>query len=274
MRHILPKTIKTFKTSFDSNSISSEDNTKKGNEIASKFLKSESYNDEFDLMVHTSNNKATFGFDFLYKSEKKFIPELDPSVIYFSSAQLFSGMIYNYKKDLLRNSFSLKDIAKDKPNQSLDDTMKQFETFFQFASSYIIMLSASLEAFVNKSIPIDYTYTTKDGIEKDIEWIHRQSIDFKTKKIIPNCTERDYTVEHEAKYQEILAIKNFRNDLIHLTPKNEITNTKYKEFYRKVIDFKYSEVIYSIRHYINYHEEGLIEECPCDNKFHFDIIKK
>ncbi len=136
------------------------------------------------------------------------------------------------------------------------------------------MLSASLEAFINKSIPVDFVYTTKSGIEKDIEWIQEQSVDFKTQKIIPKCFDKDYTVEHESKYQEILAIKKFRNELIHLSPKNEITNTKYKDFYRNVIDFKYSEAIYSIRHYINYHEEGLIEECPCDNKFYFDIIKK
>jgi hypothetical protein len=195
-------------------------------------------------------------------------------VIYFSSAQQFSEMIYHYKRELLINSFSLKDIASKKPGQSLDDTVKQFQTFFQFASSYIIMLSASLEAFVNKLIPIDYIYVTKDGKEKDIEWIHRQSIDFKTKKIIPDCTGKDYTVEYETKYQKVLAIKKFRNDLIHLTPKNEITNTKYKDFYRKVIDFKYSEAIHSIRDYINYHEKNLIEECNCGNKFCFDIVNK
>ncbi|MWW24282.1 hypothetical protein [Algibacter lectus] len=274
MKHIVPKTIKIFKTSFDFKDIKEEDIPEESKEVAKDVLKSKNYDDNYDIMVQTSNNKATFGFDYLYKQEKKFIPELDPSVIYFSSAQLFSGMIYNYKKELLKNSFSLKDITKNKSNQSLDDTIKQFEIFFQFASSYVIMLSASLEAFVNKLIPIDYIYTTKEGIEKDIEWIHRQSIDFKTKKIIPNCTEKDYTIEYESKYEEILAIKNFRNDLIHLTPKNEITNTKYKDFYRKVIDFKYSEAIYSIKHYINYHEEGLIEECACGNDFYFDLIKK
>ncbi|QXP60539.1 hypothetical protein [Olleya sp. HaHaR_3_96] len=147
--------------------------------------------------------------------------------------------------------------------------------FFQFASSYIIMLSASLEAFVNKMIPHDYIYLTKkSNEEKDIEWVHKQSIDFKTKKIIPSCTGKDYTTEYSQKYLAILEIKNFRNELIHLIPKNKITNTKYKEFYRKVIDFRYSDSIYAIRDYINYHEEGLIEECDCGNEIYFDIHKK
>ncbi|MCT4630188.1 hypothetical protein [Winogradskyella sp.] len=263
MKHIVPKTIKTYKTSFDLNDIKEEDIPEKSKDIAKEFLESTDYDDDYDIMVHTSNNKATFGFDYLYKQEKKFIPELDPSVIYFSSAQLFSGMIYNYKKELL-----------NRDTQSIDEAMKQFETFFQFASSYIIMLCASLEAFINKSIPTDFVYTTKKGNKIGVEKIYELSIDFKTQKIIPKCFDKDYTVEHESKYQKVLAIKNFRNDLIHLTPTNKNSNTKYKEFYRKVIEFNYSEAIYSIRHYINYHEEGLIEECPCDSKFYFDIIKK
>lgn len=275
MKHIVPKTIKTYKTSFDLNDIKEEDIPEKSKVIAKEFLESADYKDEYDIMVHTSCNKATFGFDYLYKQEKKFIPELDPSVIYFSSAHLFSGMIYNYKKELLKNSFSLKDIVKNKPNQSLHDTMKQFETFFQFASSYVIMLSASLEAFINKMIPIDYVYVTiKKQEQKNIDWILKEPVEFKMTKIIPSISDKNYPIENQKNYDSILKIKKFRNELIHLSPKNETTNTKYKDFYRKVIDFKYSEALYSIKHYINYHEEGLIEECSCNNKFYFDIIKK
>lgn len=274
MKHIKPKAITVIKTSFDHNGIPDLPPEKRSRKKANDFINSKSYNDEMDLAMITSNGHVIFGFDYLHNEKKKIIPELDPSVIYFSSAQLFSKMIYDYRNQLIRDTASLDEIMQGKTRQSVDDIMKRFEVFFQFASSYIIMLNASLEAFVNKMIPINYTYTAKDGIEKDFEWIHRQSIDFKTKKIIPNCTKKDYVTEYKSKYQEILAVKKFRNELIHLSPKNKITNTKYKDFYRKVIDFNYSEAIYSIRHYINYHQENLIEECPCHNEFYFDIIKK
>lgn len=275
MKHIVPKVNESYTTSFDTSDISNIDLPEKSKEVIEEYNNSKSINDDYDLAAFTSNNQLVFGFHYMHKGNKNFIPELDPSVIYFSSAQMFSKMIYNYKRDLLNQSSLFKTNKEGKnETQSLDVTVKQFEMFFQFASSYIIMLSASLEAFVNKMIPIDYTFTTKKGSVKNIEWILRQNIELKLSKIIPKCTQKDYAKEFNEKYESILKIKNFRNELIHLSPKNEITNTKYKEFYRKVIDFGYSDSIYAIRDYINYYEEGLIEECDCGNEIYFDIYKK
>jgi hypothetical protein len=275
MKHIVPKVNKFYKTSFDASDISNIDIPEKSKEIIEEYKNSKSINDDYDLAVFTSNHQLVFGFDYMYKGNKNFIPELDPSVIYFSSAQLFSKMIYSYKRELLSQSSLVRTTSNEKKeNQSIDATIKQFEVFFQFASSYIIMLSASLEAFVNKMIPIDYTYTTKKGLIKNLEWVLKQNIELKLSKIIPECTQKDYAKEFNEKYESILNIKNFRNELIHLSPKNELTNTKYKEFYRKVIDFRYSDSIYAIRDYINYYEEGLIEECDCGNEIYFDIHKK
>lgn len=272
MKHIRPKPIKSIQTSFNLDDVSYDDIPEKSKKVADDYLKSKSYDDSHDLAVHTTNKKLVFGFDYLYKGMRKFIPELDPCLIYFSNAQMFSKMIYQYKRELLTKSFELGNISNSEENQTIDDTIKQFEAFFQFASNYIIMLSASLEAFLNKTIPINETYITKKGEEKDIVWIRGSSIEFKMSKIIPKCTNKDFEKEYPNKYDLVLKIKNFRNDLIHLNPKTEITNTKYKEFYRKVIDFEYSSSIYLIRDYINFHEENLIEECQCGDDIFFDII--
>lgn len=273
MKHIRPKPIKSIQTSFNSEDITYDDMPETSKKVADDYLKSNSYDDSHDLAVHTSNKKLVFGFDYLYKGKRKFIPELDPCLIYFSNAQMFSKMIYQHKRELLTKSFEVGNINDSEENQTIDDTIKQFEAFFQFASNYIIMLSASLEAFLNKTIPINEIYVTRNGDKKDIEWIRGSSIEFKMSKIIPKCTKKDFEKQYPNKYDSILKIKNFRNDLIHLNPKTEITNTKYKEFYRKVIDFEYSSSIYLIRDYINFHENGLIEECPCGDDIFFDIIK-
>ncbi|WP_299674346.1 hypothetical protein [uncultured Dokdonia sp.] len=272
MRHIIPKNTQTIKLNFDVNEISSEDMPLESKKIAQDYLTSKTYNDEFDLIAATEDNQLIFGFEYLYKNQMRYIPELDPSVVYFSSAQLFREKIYKYKTELLKNSTIV--IKMHENDIPLSKSMKQFETFFQFASSYIIMLNSSLEAFINKTIPIDYKYITQTGKEKNINWILK-SAQFKTKieEIIPDCTNKNFIKKFPKKYESIEELKNFRNELIHLSPKTDNTNTKYKEFYRKVIDFKYNESIYLVRDYINFHEENLIEECPCDQNFHFDINK-
>jgi hypothetical protein len=272
MKHIKPKNTKTIKVNFSTNEISSENNPPESNKIAHDYLSSKTYSD-WDIMIQ-EDNKLIFGFDYLYKNEMRYIPELDPSIVYFSSAQLFRKKIYHYKRELLQNTPFIADM--DKINTPISTVMRQFEVFFQFASSYIIMLNSSLEAFINKTIHIDYTYTTKGkkGKEKDINWILKSAF-FSTKieEIIPDCTGKNFTSEFPKKYDSIKELKKIRNELIHLSPKTDISVTKYKEFYRKVIDFPYNESIYSVRDYINYHEENLIEECQCGQDFHFDINK-
>lgn len=141
MKHIRAKPIKSVQTSFNFKDISYDDIPESCKKVADNYLKSDSYDDSHDLAVHTSNKKLVFGFDYFYKGKKKFIPELDPCLIYFSNAQMFSKMIYQYKRELLIKSFEVAYIVKNKENQTIDDTIKQFEAFFQFASNYIIMLS-------------------------------------------------------------------------------------------------------------------------------------
>jgi hypothetical protein len=49
---------------------------------------------------------------------------------------------------------------------------------------------------------------------------------------------------------------------------------RYKEFYRKVLDFEYLNSVYQIKKYINYHEPNLIEERDFGSELYFDIIQK
>ncbi|WP_046756517.1 hypothetical protein [Kordia jejudonensis] len=271
MKNIEPKNIVQVDINFDLNNINSSNVPNESILDAKNYLKLKEYTDD-DFWCFTSNQKKIRGFDYKHKNQMKFVPELDPCLIYFSSAQMFSKMIYSYKKEFL-NNLSFIDPSKNKDAQDLGKTMQEFQYFFQFASSYIIMLNSSLETFINKEIPVTTTYITKGkGETKDIKWILKANLEFKMSKIIPQCTNKNFPLEYLNTYESIKDFIKFRNQLIHLSPRTDCNSVRYKEFYRKVIDFNYLDSIYQIKKYINYHQPNLIEECEFES--YFDIFNK
>lgn len=273
MKNIEPKNIVQVNFNFDLNNINSSDVPNKSILDAKNYLKLKEYSND-DFWCFTSNQKTIRGFDYKHKNQMKFVPELDPCLIYFSSAQMFSKMIYSYKKEFL-NNLSFIDPSKNNNAQDVGKTMLEFQHFFQFASSYIIMLNSSLEAFVNKEIPATTTYITKKKREvKDIKWILKANLEFKMSKIIPKCTNKNFPLEYSTTYESIKDFIKFRNQLIHLSPRTDHNSARYKEFYRKVIDFKYLDSMYQIKKYINHHQPNLIEERDFGSELYFDISKK
>ncbi|WP_298416752.1 hypothetical protein [uncultured Kordia sp.] len=272
MKNIIPKNMAQIDINFDVDDLKSIDVPHESIEYAKNYLESKEYADGNFIGV-TSDRKAIMGFDYKHKNQMKFVPELDPCLIYFSSAQMFSKMIYSYKKDLLCN-LSFIEPSKNINAQDLGKTMLEFQHFFQFASSYTIMLNSSLEAFINKEIPVTTTYITKEkGETKDIKWILKANLEFKMSKIIPECTNKNFPLEYSKTYESIKDFIKFRNQLIHLSPRTDHNSVRYKEFYRKIIDFKYLDSMYQIKKYINYHQPNLIEERDFGSELYFDIIK-
>jgi hypothetical protein len=269
MKNIIPKNIQQYNTDFDFDDLKAEDVPKKSIQKANNYLKSKKYSDGNMISV-TNQRKAIMGFDYLYKNQMKFVPELDPCLVYFSSAQMFSKMIFNYKRGLLDNLSNI-DPSKNKNVQDIGKTMLEFQHFFQFASSYVMVLNASLEAFINKTIPNNYEYKNESGRKKDIKWVRNE---IKMSKIIPDCTQKNFPLEHPKTYNSIKDFIKFRNQLIHLSPRTDRNSVRYKEFYRKVLDFEYLNSVYQIKKYINYHEPNLIEERDFGSELYFDIIKK
>lgn len=64
-----------------------------------------------------------------------------------------------------------------------------------------------------------------------------------------------------------------RNEIIHLKPITEPTNTKYKKVYRKLINMDYSKAILAVKELVNFYEPNLIEECECQKEHYYDILE-
>jgi hypothetical protein len=194
------------------------------------------------------------------------IQEINPSLIFYSNAQMFLKLIYPLKRELLDNTPYITKLGEIK-NQEYNIT--HFSRFFQYCSSYIINLQATVESFMNSLIPDDYVHYS---LKKKVVKFHNINFETKLEKIIPELTGKNFMLEFEKKHLLILKIKNLRNSLIHLKPNYEDESAiKYKDLYREIIDFEYSEVIYSVRDYLNYYKPNLVEECPCGKEFFFKI---
>ncbi|MCH2218630.1 MAG: hypothetical protein MK076_11300, partial [Flavobacteriales bacterium] len=76
---------------------------------------------------------------------------------------------------------------------------------------------------------------------------------------------------HRKDYNTLRRIIKLRNDIIHLHPIKDNTNTKYKDVYKRLIGFEFLDAILATRKYVNFYEPNLIEECPCGKEFFYEI---
>ncbi|MPS71627.1 MAG: hypothetical protein E2590_00570 [Chryseobacterium sp.] len=260
MSHIGLKYSKQIK--LDSDSIKSFLNNKpseKGKKIMDDYLKNNNYAEESDYdLVLTTKDSLIFGFDFLHNGKKLMMPEINPITIYFSNAIMSNVQIGKYKKILISD-------AKKGISQ-----IHSFGNFFQLAFNCIMNLQSSIEVFVNLIIQENnYVFLKKDGTQRTgIINIHD-----KINIALPQILSKNFKINFENEYSQIEDLIKLRNDLIHLKPETEITNTKYKIPYRKVIEFNFDKTIIAVKKFINYYEPNLIEECNCGVNFYFDIIK-
>lgn len=269
MKHIKVKNTEQYEINFHPSELDSVDVPQENKEIGKRLMNSNEPIEDWNLIAML-DDCVVFGFDYPRNEEKLFIPELDPVVIYFSNAQMSSWKLSEYRKVMLDSAPDLRKMGKD--NKTVGGVMKNLETFFQFASSSIIMLHASLEAFSNKVIPSEFEYTTTTGRKKGVEWILKHAtLEQKIGEMLPEIFDKSFHVDKSQKYEQLLEVKNFRNELIHLKPKTAVSNTRYKEFYRKVIDFPYDMMLSAVRDYINYYQPNLIEECNCGRDIYFDV---
>ncbi len=85
---------------------------------------------------------------------------------------------------------------------------------------------------------------------------------------------KSFQNDYQNEYNVIKDLIHLRNDIIHLKPIVEDTNTKYKKLFRRVIDFDYDYIAKAVKEYINFYEPGLVEECPCGKEYYFDLRKR
>lgn len=265
MIHIRLKPTQRIKTNFNASEITEGiEIPQESKDFAEEYMTSNLLSDDYgmDLMLFM-NREVIYGFDYLHNGKKIIIPEINPALIFYSNAIMSQKHINQYKQILLDNSPTVQNIQ----SQNLDS--KLFGKFFQLAVNCIINLQASLENFINNSIPDNYEILSNNNNVIKKPNIH-DKIDFGMVKLF----EKNFENNHEQEYNLLKELISLRNDIIHLKPIKEDTNTKYKSLFRKVIDFDFEKGILAAKIYINFYSPNLIEECSCGKEYYYDIVYK
>ncbi|MGY8914447.1 MAG: hypothetical protein ACKVJF_05100 [Flavobacteriales bacterium] len=231
-------------------------------EESKEYLKSNKHSDFYnkDLMV-VVDKKLIYVFDYAVGKDKILIPEINPTTIFYSNAVMSHRRLISYKKDLFENSPTVKNLNKG-VNPNL------FGNFFQLASNCIVNLQAALESFANRQIPVNHKFTDVNGKEFEPSVFH------KLDKALPEIKGKRFKTKFKKYNYLVRKIIELRNEIIHLTPIEETTNTKYKITYRKLLSFDYTEAIISVEKLINFYEPDLIEKCDCGKELYYDIEER
>ncbi|MGE0637262.1 MAG: hypothetical protein AB7G44_10620 [Bacteroidia bacterium] len=215
---------------------------------------------------HVGYLKTTKGFAiqaFPHKVNGKIflIPEPNPTLIYFSSAQNNFRALEKYKNDLLPKIDVQSDIS--------DEIIHDFYNYFGAVSGCVIFLFTSIESFMNSLIKDSHVYRkvqnnrtelyNKSQIEAYI------SFDEKIKKVIPQLTGIDYLKKHPNIAQHISNLKDFRDNIIHT--KSNVETFKYDHIVKRSFGFSYEKTIDAVASYMNGYRKDFIKECNCGKDF-------
>lgn len=261
--HIVLKPTRKNEKNFNlSDTLKNIEIPEKSRELAKDYLKTKKLSDDLshDLLLEFDNSMI-FGFDFLNEGIKYVIPEINPTTILYSNATMFYKNLMLSRVNLFEKSPTLKEF-----NKPID--LKVFGEFFQYASNCIINLQATVECFANRRIPKNIL---DECIDKNGD-IFDPSITHKLDTLLPKVYGKRFRTKSKPDNLRVRKVIELRNEIIHLTPNSNITNTKYKSLYRKIISFDYEKAINAVRNLVNFYEPNLLEDCPCGNEYDYEII--
>lgn len=257
MTHVALKFSKEIKIETKSLIDSDKFNLSTANEKAIEDYKNSAIlAEEYDKDIILSTKDALiFGFDFFEADTKLILPEINPVTIYFLNATMSVERIAYYKSKLIQTA------------KSGVVSSHSFGNYFSLAFNCIINLQSALETFLNKILQ-ENNYIFYDKNQKKI----RGNIHDKIDVALPKIFNKNFKNENLDDYNNLKDLILLRNQMIHLKPENENTNTKYKIPYRRIIECDFNKLIQSLANYLNFYEENIIELCGCGNNLAFDII--
>lgn len=262
--HIKLKPTKQITKNFSMNdAVKDIEVPEKSKQFSRNFYKSKKLSDEYGLdMLLEFEDSVIYAFDYLDVKNKIIIPELNPTTIFYSNAIMFHRNLVKSKETLLKESPNLKEM-----NKQVDP--KIFGTFFQFAANCLINLQSTIESFANRQIPENY-FINDDGEEYEVSIFH------KIDTVLPTIKEKKFKQAFKRDNFRVRKVIELRNEIIHLKPIKDSTNTQYKETYRKLIKFDFPRAILAVKNFVNFYEPELIEECTCGKEYFYelDIIDK
>lgn len=259
MKHLKKKFLKVFKVGNDVMEVM-------GSATVNESTIAELVRTDFEgyyAILQTDGNEIIQTFQYNKGGKVYFIPEPNPIVIYFEVARNSFRHIEKNKKPIF-----------DELNQNKPDAYKILSCFHEFyftVSIYATFLFNSIEAFINNLIPKDYKYSkilnSKTEIYDKSQIQRHLSFEEKIKEVIPDILKRSFHKEHGHKYEHIVKLRKFRDEITHTKSFEGTKSGFYRELFTTSLDFDYENTLLSTRDFINYYEENLIEECECSNNW-------
>ncbi|HBF87457.1 MAG TPA: hypothetical protein DDX39_02355 [Bacteroidales bacterium] len=167
-------------------------------------------------------------------------PEPNPICIYYKSAN-----------EHLEKSYSIKNkLYAEEQHFNIDYHYESFIEYFQETSEGIILLSTTIEGFINQLLE-DNLELTIDGSLKtksEIEWC---DINTKLRQVIPQLTGIDFQQTNGKDYDNICLIIELRNDLIHLKRSIKANVTNYQLLFKQLTELDHIACSDSIFTFIN-----------------------
>jgi len=257
MKHLIKKYIRSFKVGQD---VVDVINKAPVDEKKLKEFQETNLDGNYGMML-TEDNEIVQSFKYVNNNEVYLISEPDPIVIYFDTANL------HYKEIKIRREEMFEKFKHFGKNiHAVND---HFYWYYSTVCSTVIFLFLSIEAFINKTIKPDFEYRKPVG-DKRIELYNKyqiqRQIDIieKIKIVFPLVTGKNFVLEYGHKFEQIRKLKEFRDEIVHTKSLEGENNPNfYQDLYVMSLDFDFDKTLLYVRDFINFHQEGLIEECTC-----------
>ncbi|PHS64793.1 MAG: hypothetical protein COB12_07705 [Flavobacterium sp.] len=214
-----------------------------------------------NYVPYTITSEKLFIQSFFYELEgkKHTIVEPNPILIYFSNAQGFFSTIIERRELIFDN---LKSSKKD-----VGDILNHMFAYYGSVVNFVSSLFDSLECLINSKIPKEYIYTkpTRKNKKMNKKQILRfLSFEDKIKEVLPNIDSKyNFASEKSHLFADLKLLKSLRDNITHAKSNIDYEVAYYDALYTEALDFDFKKSIESAKEFINYHENGLIEQCDC-----------
>ena len=217
-------------------------------------------------LIETKEGELIQAFYYRSNNVDYLIPEPNPIVIYFETGRHY----YKYTQATREALFK----ELDKEDWNVYEVQTRIYKFYATGSSCVTFLFTALEAFINKLIPHDYTYSKVINGETElydqVKIQRHLSFHEKVKSVLPDIPElknKAFHIQHGHKFDNIKKLKNFRDEIMHTKLINKTSLLFYRDLFTTALNFNYETAIYAARDFINYYEPNLIEECECGKDY-------
>ena len=189
----------------------------------------------------------------------------DPILLYLSTAHKQFEVAEFIRTDLFPKEAMTSVGGEDRAfNSHVDSTNDTYNSFIQSRVCAIIMLHATVEAFVNDLVPddISFPYTDRSGNQRlltkpEVLWL---GFSEKVKNVILHISNSDLITLHADTVDKIVFIAQVRNDFIHLKQETiDGFKSTYTEIFHEMLKMDLSKYLDAVHDFINLLKPGYIK---------------